>query len=252
MNTQIETSDQQLQEYEGFEPSDQQPLGSGNFLNVDDDLPLVEEESSSKINSSAVIITMFILVSVGAVFAMRTISKSNNTAFASNLEVENQIEIFLDSMASQNLSDGSGMNSSSSETTVLKVLSTTYSDRQVKLEDVKKNPFITVADASNQAQTQANPNPGGISLKKWNIQREMLREQFIAASQKITVNSLMSGSSPLASLNGKIVREGETITVGSDEVQFTVETILLNTVILVAESAEYDLRIQFTLGLKKK
>lgn len=252
MNTQIETSDQQLQEYEGFEPSDQQPLGSGNFLNVDDDLPLVEEESSSKINSSAVIITMFILVSVGAVFAMRTISKSNNTAFASNLEVENQIEIFLDSMASQNLSDGSGMNSSSSETTVLKVLSTTYSDRQVKLEDVKKNPFITVADASNQAQTQANPNPDGISLKKWNIQRELLREQFIAASQKITVNSLMSGSSPLASLNGKIVREGETITVGSDEVQFTVETILLNTVILVAESAEYDLRIQFTLGLKKK
>lgn len=252
MNTQIETSDQQLQEYEGFEPSDQQPLGSGNFLNVDDDLPLVEEESSSKINSSAVIITMFILVSVGAVFAMRTISKSNNTAFASNLEVENQIEIFLDSMASQNLSDGSGMNSSSSETTVLKVLSTTYSDRQVKLEDVKKNPFITVADASNQAQTQANPNPDGISLKKWNIQRELLREQFIAASQKITVNSLMSGSSPLASLNGKIVREGETITVGSDEVQFTVETILLNTVILVAVSAEYDLRIQFTLGLKKK
>lgn len=252
MNTQIETSDQQLQEYEGFEPSDQQPLGSGNFLNVDDDLPLVEEESSSKINSSAVIITMFILVSVGAVFAMRTISKSNNTAFASNLEVENQIEIFLDSMASQNLSDGSGMNSSSSETTVLKVLSTTYSDRQVKLEDVKKNPFITAADASNQAQTQANPNPDGISLKKWNIQRELLREQFIAASQKITVNSLMSGSSPLASLNGKIVREGETITVGSDEVQFTVETILLNTVILVAESAEYDLRIQFTLGLKKK
>ena len=252
MNTQIETSDQQLQEYEGFEPSDQQPLGSGNFLNVDDDLPLVEEESSSKINSSAVIITMFILVSVGAVFAMRTISKSNNTAFASNLEVENQIEIFLDSMASQNLSDGSGMNSSSSETTVLKVLSTTYSDRQVKLEDVKKNPFITVADASNQAQTQANPNPDGISLKKWNIQRELLREQFIAASQKITVNSLMSGFSPLASLNGKIVREGETITVGSDEVQFTVETILLNTVILVAESAEYDLRIQFTLGLKKK
>lgn len=252
MNTQIETSDQQLQEYEGFEPSDQQPLGSGNFLNVDDDLPLVEEESSSKINSSAVIITMFILVSVGAVFAMRTISKSNNTAFASNLEVENQIEIFLDSMASQNLSDGSGMNSSSSETTVLKVLSTTYSDRQVKLEDVKKNPFITVADASNQAQTQANPNPDGISLKKWNIQRELLREQFIAASQKITVNSLMSGSSPLASLNGKIVREGETITVGSDEVQFTVESIQINTVTMVAESAEYDLRIQFTLGLKKK
>lgn len=252
MNTQIETSDQQLQEYEGFEPSDQQPLGSGNFLNVDDDLPLVEEESSSKINSSAVIITMFILVSVGAVFAMRTISKSNNTALASNSEIENQIEIFLDSMAIKDLSGGSGTNSSSSETTVLKVLSTTYSDRQVKLENVKKNPFITLADNSSQAQAQANPNPDGISSKKWNRLREILREQFVAASQNITVNSLMSGSSPLASLNGKIVREGETIIVGFDEVQFTVESIQVGTVILVAESVEYDLKMQFTLGLKQK
>ena len=251
MNTQIETSGQQLQEYEGIEPSDQQPLGGGSFLNVDDDLPLVEEDSSSKINTSAVIVTMFILVSVGAVFAMRTISNSNNTALASNTEVENRIEIFLNSMAVKDLSSGSGMSSSGSETTVLKVLSTTYSDRQVKLENVKKNPFITTADNSSHIQAHANPNPDGISSKRWNMQRELLREQFMAASQNITVNSLMSGSSPLASLNGKIVREGETITVGSDEVQFTVESIQLNTVILVAESPEYDLKIQFTLGLKQ-
>lgn len=251
MNTQIETSDRQLQEYEGFEHSDQQPLGTGNILNGDDDLPLIEEESSSKINSSAVIITLIILISVGAVFAMRTISKSNNTSFASNIEVENQIEIFLDAMASQDLSDGSGLNSSRGETTVLKVLSTTYSDRQVQLENVKKNPFITIADDGSQRQAQANPNPDGISAKRWNIQRELLREKFVAASQNITVNSLMSGSSPLASLNGKIVREGETITVGSDEVQFTIETIQISTVILVAESTEYDLKMQFTLGLKQ-
>ena len=74
---------------------------------------------------------------------------------------------------------------------------------------------------------------------------------FTKAAQDITVNSLMSGSSPLASLNGKIVREGETITIGSDEVEFIVDSIQVDTVILVAESEEYDLKMKFTLGLKK-
>ena len=249
MNSQIEKSDQQLQEYEGFEHSEQQPIGVGNILNDDDDLPLVDEESSSKINSSAVIITLFILVSVGAVFAMRTISKSNNTALASNPEVENQIENFLDAMANKSLSDGSGMNSSSGDTTVLKVLSTTYSDRQIQLEYVKKNPFIIDPDNSNQSQT--TPTSGGDSTKKWKAQRKKLRETITKAAQDITVNSLMSGSSPLASLNGKIVREGESITIGSDEVVFIVDSIQVNTVIMVAESEEFDLKMKFTLGLKK-
>ena len=249
MNSQIEKSDQQLQEYEGFEHSEQQPIGVGNILNDDDDLPLVDEESSSKINSSAVIITLFILVSVGAVFAMRTISKSNNTALASNPEVESQIEIFLDAMANKSLSDGSGMNSFSGDTTVLKVLSTTYSDRQIQLENVKKNPFII--DPNNANLSQTTSTTGGDSTKKWKAQRENLREMFTKAAQDIIVNSLMSGSSPLASLNGKIVREGETITIGSDDVEFFVDSIQVDTVILVAESEEYDLKMKFTLGLKK-
>ncbi len=249
MNSQIEKSDQQLQEYDGFEHSDQQPIGVGNILNDDDDLPLSEEESSSKVNSSAVIITLFILVSVGAVFAMRTISKSNNTAFAYNTEIENQIETFLDAMANDSLSGGSGLNNSSGDTTVLKVLSTTYSDRQIQLENVKKNPFIIEPDGGDLSQS--TPTPNGDSTRKWKVQRENLRERFVKAAQDITVNSLMSGSSPLASLNGKIVREGETISVGSDEVKFTVDSIQVDTVILMAESEEYDLKMQFTLGLKK-
>lgn len=249
MNNQLEHSDQQLQEYEGFDQAEQQAIGTGNILNGDDDFPLVEDESSSKINSSAVIITLFILVSVGAVFGMRTVSNSNNTALGSNTEVENQIEVFLDSMASKDLRNSGGPDKLVNDTAILKVLSTSYADSQVKLEDVKKNPFRLSAFDSSPGQSQDTTAPEGAS-KRWKANRRELREKIEAASQSIIVNSLMSGSSPLASLNGKIVREGETITVGRDDVVFTVESINFDTVILVAESEEYDIKMQFTLGLK--
>lgn len=221
------------------------PIGAGGFDNVDDLQGLTDEPTGSKLNSSVVVLGIVVICGGAVLFWMKQMSAANTSAFAANNEIDTQIENFLDTMI---VTDENG----TEESNVLNRLTHNYTERQVKIDEVQKNPFILDTDKVDQAvPIQALTDPADYEIRQWEKRREEAKAQMESASKQIVINSIMSGSNPLASLNGKIVRIGDKFTAGAESIPFVVESIDTNTVSLVAESEEFDLRLGFTVSLKR-
>jgi hypothetical protein len=220
------------------------PLGVG-LGESDESTSFLDDEPKAGINTGAVLIVVVVMAAVGAVMGMRALSNSNNAAVASNVDVENQIETFLENNSEQasDATDGSIR-----ESAVIDQLNTVYADRQVPLDDVKKNPFITDADGNSTTAPVVDLTTDNGQRAHERARREM-QESFEQASKRVIINTVLAGSNPMASINGKIVRPGGTLKV--DTVEFTVESITTDHVVIVATNAEYELNSTYTIAVKK-
>lgn len=221
------------------------PIGAGGLDDVDSLQGLADEPVGSKLNSSVVVLGIVVICGGAVLIWMSKIGASNNSAFAANNEMDAQIENFLDTMV---VTDEDG----AEENNMLSGLTHDYTERQVKIDEVQKNPFILATDEVDQAAPiRTHADPIDDENKRWEQRREEAKTQMEDASKQIVVNSIMSGSNPLASLNGKIVRVGDKFTAGAEGIPFVIESIDTNTVSLVAVSEEFDLRLGFTVSLKR-
>lgn len=222
----------------------QTPIGTGGFGTGDDLGPIVEESTGSKLNSSAFVIAFLLVCAGGVIFWMKSTTSSNNAALAANSEVEHEIDSLLETMEG-----AAGRNPLEEGDNVIKALTSDRTERQVPVEDVKKNPLILITDENRDAPKNTTPKNDTASDQEKKLQAA--RKRIEDASKQIVVNSIMSGSNPLASLNGKIVRVGDTISVGPEKVKFKVEAIDAGSVELTSESKEFDLELGFTVVLDR-
>jgi hypothetical protein len=235
------TSGTELAEHDG--EHQQMPIGVGGF-GEQGTLPPLTDEGVSKMNSSAFIIAFVLLCTVGVIFFMRSTSAKHNSALAANHEVETEIATILETM----IIDPAG-NPVNDGTSVINALTEDRTQQQVSVEDVKTNPFILATDGEvTDSGPVQDDTPKLSELEK---RRNEARQRIEDASKQISVNTIMSGSNPLASVNGKFVRVGDTIKVGPDKIPFQIEAIDSDGVELTAESEEFDLQLGFTVTLKR-
>ncbi|MDY7109429.1 MAG: hypothetical protein SYC29_12405 [Planctomycetota bacterium] len=236
----------------GAEPQNvTMPLGTGDVGDETALDPLAGARTNRKIGGGTLLIVAVVLIAVAGLFSMRTLTKA--TAWNSfDSETEKIIEGFLeeireDGQASEDVTD---LSTAMKDEHVLAVLSEPYTERQVALQNVQKNPFIIdqVAPAITPDSTLDEQGPTREQLE-WQQRRRQRRGQLEQAGADLKLTSVMDGSVPLAVIEGRIVRVGDTFTVGPIEATFRVKAISADAVKLVAEAPEYKLTVPVTLVL---
>lgn len=224
------------------------PLGTGGGDGFDADSaldPLAGAESVKRSNAGTLLIIAVIVIAAGGLFSMRFLAKVNASANADG-DVEKNIVSFL-----AMLDGGSGSNKSHSvllqnDTTVLNVLKESYTEHQVPLENLAKDPFNLTGDATPVAAT--NPDDGS---HEWDQQRREKLQAMESASKSLELSSVLMGSTPLANINGKILRVGDVLHLDRQKVDFRVTEIEADAVTLVGEDAALNVKYEVTVNIKR-
>ena len=227
------------------------PLGVGEFEEPGFD-PLAGSESKRHINASVLIIVGVMIVAAGGLFAMKKVAQvAASGIFKDMTEVERIIDEFLPTMRSR--ADGIDPNAVM-DTSILTVLNETYTEHQVPLRDVQKNPFIMYSAPvapGDDPVVDTGPDPEAERLKKWQADKDALQMAFEQAGRQFRLKSIMGGSRPMAILNDKIVRVGETIESENEDMVFRVTEISTSTVELIGEAPEFELEVTVTVFLQR-
>jgi len=231
------------------EPSSM-PLGVGNFAAESGFAVGVEESSAKRHAGSALLLTVVVALAIAGLFSMRTLTRASATSDTVT-EVEKSIESFLQSLKGGKGSDAANAQARAGDRdeAVLHVLSESYTERQVALEFVQRNPFIifeTTTTTTPTATPARNVDP--------RVEQRRIRQgQIEQAAGQLRLRSVLMGETPLANINNQIIRTGETITVSltGGDATFTVAWIKAASVGLVIEEPEMDLSLETVLEIRR-
>lgn len=226
------------------------PLGTGpgdGGFDADSSLdPLAGAETVKRSSAGTMLIIAVIVIAAGGLFSMRFLAKVSANSQTDG-EVEQNIVSFL-----AMIDGGPGTKSQDSvlfknDTTVLNVLKESYTEHQVPIENLAKDPF-NLGDGETELVT---PEPGDTSNRAWEQQRREKLQAIEAASKTLQLTSVMLGATPLANLNGKILRVGDTLNLDKQEVVFRVTKIESDSATLVGEDAALNVRFEVTVSIKR-
>lgn len=213
--------------------------------------PLAGATAGRKLSGGTIIIIAVILSAVAGLFSMHKLSKlTADVTLPSN--VEKTVDDFFKRIEP---ADGTtpGQIAPAADK-VLGVLTDTYSERQVPLRDVQRDPFII----SEPEATAPTPGPDVTPLpdnnrkqREWERKREELRETMEADGAKIIVKSIMGGARPMALIGGQIVVVGDVVTAKNTSTEFTVEAISSGSIDLVATDEAFQLTVHVTALLQR-
>jgi hypothetical protein len=230
------------------------PIGAEDFAAQADPAldPLAGAVTGRKLNGSVVLIVAVVLIAVAGLFSMRKLAQVTAAAVA-DTDAASKIETFLKSRTGT--PDGSGEMQPSTlvleEAEVLNVLSATYSERQVPLRDVQKNPFMIFLPEAIKVETQNNdPAITEDPEARFREAQAARRTTIEITGSRMELKSIMSGSNPLANIDGAVYRIGETVEAPNSDVVFRVDSIESGKVVLVAEEPGLELSVKVTLSIR--
>jgi hypothetical protein len=222
------------------------PLGVDSDFDATEMVEFTSVGRKPKFNSGAVLLVAVIVTALAGLYSMRTLTRATAATTSKGSEIEKSIESFLKLATGGRARDeAQPTNSTASDKTVLEVLSGSYADRQVPLEKVQRNPFLLLEDPTLPRPVTAPKVDARAQLRR---DRQALFEQ---AAGRFRVRSVMMGREPLATVDNRVVRVGDEITAVPENVLFRVTAIETDTVVLVAEDEELDLRVEATLRLRR-
>lgn len=230
---------------EQLEQPQTMPLGVGNFEEQMSNDPLAGDGSSSKrIDGGTLLIVVVIIVAAAGLFSMRTLAKVT-VPIASATEFDATVRDFITMLGTE---DGEAPNNlvTTANDSVLEIINEQYTDRQVPLSGVQRNPFIIWAPAVVVPDTPVDPRDHA-----YEQQRVERKAQIESAGRRFVLKSVLMGNTPLANLSDKIVRMGETILVQPEGVEFRVTAISPGVVTLVASDERLDLTVQLDVVLNR-
>jgi hypothetical protein len=220
------------------------PLGMGEvadeFAGLD---PLSGGETRRRFNTGSLVIVAVIVIACGGLWFMRTLTTVRASS-GGDTSIEQTVEKFIKNLrgdetgsvrTSPNLLTGSDRG-------VLEVLNQTYTERQVPLSDVARNPFIIYDEIGGPAVPADNSGSKTLADRRIAIER---------AAAKLRLKSVIMGSQPLANISGKIVRVGEEMVSEPDNVPFRIIEITSDFVILEGIDAALNLKVEINLPLKR-
>jgi hypothetical protein len=227
------------------------PLGARDFGDETALDPLAGARNSRKFGGGGLLIFAVVVIAVAGLFCMRTLTKA--TAWDSfDTDTEKIIEGFLNSVQENGAppGDATDLAGAMKDERVLAVLSEPYTERQVALEDVHKNPFIIGEVVPTFTPDVEDPDPGAsVQEARWRQMCQQRRAQIEQTGAGLQLKSVIDGTVPLAVVEGRIVRVGDTFTTGPMNVTFRVTAISASAVELVGEAPELNLQVPVTLVL---
>jgi hypothetical protein len=245
-NPQLPGSDQPLAGTEDRDVS--MPLSVGDFSDEQALDPLAGADSERKFKSSSLLIVLVVVVAVAALISMRTLARVT-AGVVGNTEIESLIEKALKDLGGTDGSPGAPAPDIARNGEVLAILQAPYSEQQVKLGDVQKNPFILPSDLlGDEPPVPDNTND---RLREREKLIAETRARFESAGSRLELKSVMMGPNPLANVSGKIVQQGDVIVVAPGDTELTVKEVSADEVILVAEAPELDLVVELSVELTR-
>jgi hypothetical protein len=239
---------------ESHEPQDvTMPLGTGEFGDPAGVDLLAGATARKSFNTGSVLVIAVVLIAVGGLFSMRMLAQVT-AATAIDADIETTIEDFLQTALGTEGSAGAQDGAASHKDNVIAVLKETYSEQQVPLHDVQRDPFVIYETASGGTTLPAyDPTADELARRERQFQqeREARRLQFEQAGGTLRVKSVLGGGNPLANINGDVVRVGDVLHAGPDQIEFRVTAISTASVDLVAEDERYDLAVTVTLHVQQ-
>jgi hypothetical protein len=228
------------------------PLGTGEFAEEPSLDPLASAGSTKRLSGGVLLIAAVVIIAVGGLFSMRKIAQVTAATDASS-EIESRIEAFLNDLTGQTTSTAVGhAGELGARGESLAVLRDDYSERQVALHDVQKDPFVIYLDPSTVGPIEPDPQPGASAEELFLRRQAERRTLFQQAAAGLNLRSVMGGASPLAIIDDTIVRLGDQITSGPSAVEFRVTAIGAGTVEVTAEAPELDLVVTITLSMPER
>lgn len=230
------------------EPGALGDLGQDGYGDAPPIDPLMGQDAPKKKHTGVVVLIVVVGLAVGSLFSMHTLTKVT-AASGRNAENERTIENFLKAMGGGGGPTDDPDGSSSEDLVeghreVVEVLSDDYTQHQVK--DLARNPFDLMS---------TGPVTGDLSGADGDYARAKRRDDMEKAAEGFQLKSVIMGSRPLANINGRIVRLNQVIPVeGSRSVgtiRFRVASISPDSVTVVAEDPQLDLRVEKVLQLKR-
>jgi hypothetical protein len=223
------------------------PLGVGEFAGEDLSAldPLAGAETARRFRSGSIVLVGVVAIACGGLWLMRTVTSVRASSGRTN-EIEQTVEKFLSAIKGD---EASGLGPSSStlanaDQGVLDVLKQTYTDRQVPLSDVQRDPFIIFDE------TGGTPVAGdGEGMHSRLVASR--KAEFDKAAATLRLKSVIMGSQPLANISSKIVRAGDEFVAEPHNVTFRVLEITSDLVKLKAEDPILNLTVGIDLLLKR-
>lgn len=113
------------------------------------------------------------------------------------------------------------------------------SNRPVQIPREALGQSLFVEPVEHEADANDNKNDAQLKAEREEQQRREARQREIEAALKgIAVQSVMGGRRPIATINGQIVKEGDTL-----YELFTVQSISHGKVVLVVDDSMFTLRV---------
>ncbi len=186
------------------------------------------KQSKYKVHSQTLVIALVLAASGAALYTMRKQGMGSGVNF-NPPKIDYQVDHVKRSA------------SDAQQAKLLDDLARSQNPGQIPAEKIQKNPFQLDSAAAVAHQTNTiDPEAAGRNALA------MREQQIKTALASVEVNAIMAGPVPLARVNGRIVREGDTVA----EV-FTVKTILDRSVELEADAKTYAVNMSETAAAHK-
>lgn len=221
------------------------PLGVGDMPTDEQSMdPLAGAGETRRFRSSSIVIVVVVLVACGGLWFMRSLSHVAG-ATGSPSDVELTIEKFLggrDSKGNAKVVKGA------SDASVLAVLSQSYTEEQVPLENVQRNPFILPGESDNKiVAAVTGDDPAEVVARA----RGARQKDIDAAAAKLAVKSIIMSTQPLANISGMIVRVGDEIAPEGSDITFRIQSITADTVTLVTDDIALGMHVEVPLSMRR-
>ncbi|MCH8005202.1 MAG: hypothetical protein IH888_03105 [Planctomycetes bacterium] len=203
--------------------------------------PFMDEGPRKKIRSGTLVLVVVVVLAGGSLFSMHTLTKVNAGA-GRNPGIERTINDFLKSAAGGSSTDSgdSGQALVDNHQRVLSALKPV----ELATPHLTRDPF----DTTNE-NVDEEPEDRG----EWNKERR--RAAITKAAKTLKVQSVIMGSTPMAIINGHLVRLNgvvEAMPSGrSPAIQFRMVAVAHTSVTVVAEDPQFDLRIETVLEFRR-
>jgi hypothetical protein len=231
----------------GHEPGALEGLGQEGYMPEAEPDPLAGGPGQKKKHTGVVVLIVVAGLAIGSLFSMHTLTKVT-AASGRDTETEKTIETFLNSIGGS-----SGTETDSGESTeslvqghkeVVGVLRDDFTQHQIK--QLARDPFDVMSGALVV---------GDLSGADGDYARAKRIDDIDRAAEGFELKSVIMGSRPLANMNGRIVRLNQVIPVDGGRsvgiLKFRVVSISPESVTVVAEDPQLDLRVEKVIHLKR-
>jgi len=225
--------------------------GEGEFQPAGAD-ELITASSRKRVGSGTLILLLVVVLAAAGLFSMRSLARAMAGSIAGDKNVEETIDSWISGWSdAENGGAEVILPDLADDRQAGDVLLDDRTEKQVKLDNVQKNPFVNEfakpVTPDGAPATPADPvNDEEVRLAQ---ARDEMRVTCEKAATKLRLVMLMGGSRPMANISGRVVHVGDTIFDDRLGVTFTVVAIEAGSVTLEVADESIGFEFQTVLSL---